>query len=77
MAEQGYFFQYMLYAAVLHRHLKATLGENYSWERCFGGIRYYFLRGIAAGGAEPVFADRPSEALLDEFSEALGMGEER
>ena len=73
MAKEGYFFQYLLYSVVLHRFLKETMGADYSWNRNFGGVRYYFLRGIAAGGEEPVFADRPSEVLLDRLSSALGL----
>ena len=73
MASCGYFFQYLLYSVVLHRHLQATLRERYSWERNFGGARYYFVRGIAAGGAAAVFADRPSEELLEELAKALGL----
>lgn len=73
MASAGYCFQYLLYAAVLHRFLKETLGPDYTWERNFGGIRYFFLRGIAAGGAAPVFADRPSAALLDRVGACLGL----
>lgn len=72
MAKHGYFFQYMLYAAVLHSYLKQYLGEKYSYERHFGGIRYYFLRGLGKG-QKPVFEDRPTEALLDEFAKTLGM----
>lgn len=74
MASEGYFFQYLLYAVVLHRYLKETMGADYLWERHFGGVRYYFLRGIAAGGEEPVFADRPSAELLDRLGGALGLG---
>ena len=74
MAEAGYFFQYLLYSVVLHRFLKETL-EGYSWEKHFGGVRYYFLRGIASEGAAPVFADRPPEAMLDELAAALGIKE--
>ena len=74
MAEAGYFFQYLLYSVVLHRFLKETL-EGYSWEKHFGGVRYYFLRGIASDGAAPVFADRPPEAMLDELAAALGIKE--
>lgn len=73
MAKHGYFLQYLLYSAVLHRYLKETLGDAYSWERNFGGIRYFFLRGVAAEAAAPIFEDRPSEALLDELCAALGM----
>ncbi len=73
MAVEGYFFQYLLYSAVLHRFLKETLGTDYSWEKHFGGVRYYFLRGIAAGGTAPVFADRPGKRLLDRLCKALGL----
>ena len=72
MAREWYFLQYLLYSAVLHRFLKETL-EDYSWERNFGGVRYFFLRGIASGGAAPVFEDRPREALLDKLCVALGL----
>ena len=73
MAKEGYFFQYLLYSVVLHRFLKETMGTGYSWDRNFGGVRYYFLRGIASGGTAPVFEDRPGEALLDRLSAALGL----
>jgi len=73
MAREGYFFQYLLYAAVLRTYLKETLGDGYSWERNFGGVRYYFLRGIAAGADGAVFADRPGERLLSKLAKALGL----
>jgi len=73
MAKEWYFFQYLLYSVVLHRFLKETMGESYSWDKNFGGVRYYFLRGIASGGTAPVFEDRPGEALLDKLSVALGL----
>ncbi|MBQ3289082.1 MAG: UvrD-helicase domain-containing protein [Kiritimatiellae bacterium] len=73
MATAGYFFQYLLYSAVLHRFLKETMGADYSWERNFGGVRYYFLRGIPSNGEKSVFSDRPSETLLDKLCAALGL----
>ena len=73
MASSGYFFQYLLYSAVLHRFLKETMGSDYSWERNFGGIRYYFLRGIPYNGEKAVFCDRPGEALLDRLCATLGL----
>ncbi len=78
MAKHGYFFQYLLYSAVLQSYLKNAMGKSYSWEKHFGGVRYYFLRGIAAADAAnvkiaPVFEDRPSENLLDELAAAFGM----
>ena len=73
MAGHGYFFQYLLYSAVLQCYLKGLPGFKYDWGQHYGGIRYYFLRGIAAGMEASVFEDRPGEALLDEIAEALGL----
>ena len=73
MAKAGYFFQYLLYSAVLHRFLKETMGADYSWERNFGGVRYYFLRGIPSNGEKSVFTDRPEEAMLEKLCAALGL----
>ncbi|MGN0852173.1 MAG: UvrD-helicase domain-containing protein [Kiritimatiellia bacterium] len=73
MARAGYFWQYLLYAVVLRRLLVDTMGDAYSWARHFGGVRYYFLRGVAAGRAASVFADRPGESLLKRLSAALGL----
>lgn len=72
MAAHAYFLQYLVYSAVLHRHLRDTL-PGYSWGRHFGGVRYVFLRG-AAIGRDAVYADRPDEPLLDDFATALGLG---
>ena len=73
MASAGYFFQYLLYSAVLHRFLKETMGADYSWDRNFGGIRYYFLRGIPFNGEKAIFCDRPGKSLLDKLCAALGL----
>ncbi len=73
MAKHHYFLQYLLYSAVLHRFLKETMGAEYSWEGNFGGIRYVFLRGVAAGAEAAVFSDRPSARLLDRIGAALGL----
>ena len=73
MASAGYFFQYLLYSAVLHRFLKETMGSGYSWECNFGGIYYFFLRGIPFNGNKAVFCDRPGEVLLDKLCASLGL----
>lgn len=73
MASAGYFFQYLLYSAVLHRFLKETMGAEYSWECNFGGIYYFFLRGIPFNGKKAVFCDRPGEVLLDKLCASLGL----
>ena len=73
MASSFYFLQYMLYSAVLHSYLKERLGADYDYERYFGGIFYFFLRGVAAEGDAPVFGDRPSLSLLEDLSKAFGL----
>lgn len=73
MASHGYFFQYLLYSAVLQRYLKDLAGFEYEWDRHFGGIRYVFLRGVCAGREAAVFADRPDEKLLDDIASVLGL----
>ena len=73
MASHGYFFQYLLYAAVLQRYLKDLPGFGYEWASHFGGIRYVFLRGVAVGKKAAVFADLPNKDLLDEIGVVLGL----
>ncbi|VEI45150.1 exodeoxyribonuclease V subunit beta [Actinobacillus equuli] len=38
--------QYLLYTLALHRYLRVRLGEQYEYERDFGGVAYLFLRGM-------------------------------
>ncbi len=71
MAAHAYFLQYLIYSAVLHRHLRATL-PGYDWSDHFGGIRYIFLRG-AAIHRTAVYTDHPSAPLLDDLATALGL----
>jgi len=42
----GYFLQALLYSVALDRHMKACMGESYSYERDFGGGYFLFLRGL-------------------------------
>ncbi|MDT0626851.1 exodeoxyribonuclease V subunit beta [Alteromonas sp. W364] len=41
-----YDLQYLLYSLALHKYLKATL-PNYQFEQHFGGVYYFYLRGMA------------------------------
>ncbi len=73
IASHGYFFQYLLYSAVLQRYLKDLSGFEYDWNRHYGGVRYVFMRGVGVGQQAAMFADRPSEQLLDEIGAVLGL----
>jgi exodeoxyribonuclease V beta subunit len=75
MHEHDYFLQYHLYALALDRHLRLRV-PDYSYDRCFGGIYYLFVRGMSPEhpGGTGVFFDRPSHALLQDLGSALGAG---
>lgn len=70
VAESHYYLQYWLYVLALHRHLRATLGERYEYERDMGGARYLFLRGIDAA-TQGVYARKPSFALIDALDKLM------
>lgn len=74
--ERGYDLQYHIYIVALDKYLRARLA-NYDYKKHFGGVRYIFLRGLAAEKPElGIFCERPSarkiaalSALLGEFKE--------
>jgi exodeoxyribonuclease V beta subunit len=63
MAHSHYYLQYWLYVLALHRHLK-TVKADYDYDRDIGGVRYLFLRGIAAA-TRGVYARKPSRVLIE------------
>ena len=46
MEKHNYFLQYYIYSAALNRYLKQRLGSSYSYEKHFGGVYYFFVRGM-------------------------------
>jgi exodeoxyribonuclease V beta subunit len=70
VAESHYYLQYWLYVLALHRHLRASLGERYDYERDMGGARYLFLRGIDAA-TQGVYDRKPSFALIDALDKMM------
>jgi exodeoxyribonuclease V beta subunit len=72
IAEHDYDLQYLIYGVALHRWLHQSLGTDYDYARDFGGIRYLFLRGMAADVPGcGVFADRPPQALIESLDTLL------
>lgn len=65
MLNHRYDLQYLLYSLALHRYLRSRLGENYDYERDFGGIAYLFLRGMNGEKNHGVFFDKPKKALIE------------
>ncbi len=71
MAGGSYTAQALIYAAALHRHLRARL-PGYDPAHHFGGVYYLFLRGMTPDApGRGVLHIRPPTDLLDAFSAAL------
>lgn len=59
-AIEGHLFnlQYYIYTVALHKYLQIRLPGTYDFDRHFGGVFYFFLRGISAGKSDTgVFYD--------------------
>jgi exodeoxyribonuclease V beta subunit len=67
-----YYLQYHLYTVALHRYLSTRLA-GYRYDRDFGGVYYFFLRGLDPSSTvrRGVFHDRPLSGLIEELSTAI------
>jgi exodeoxyribonuclease V beta subunit len=60
MSAHHYHLQLHLYTVALHRYLRWRI-SNYDYDRAFGGVFYFFLRGMDPNHPERgVFHHRPS-----------------
>jgi exodeoxyribonuclease V beta subunit len=61
MAESDYHLQYQLYAIAALRWLRQSLGDRFDPQRHWGGVFYFYLRGMGRAGGEGIYhvpADR-------------------
>ncbi|AHG77927.1 exodeoxyribonuclease V subunit beta [Mannheimia varigena] len=72
MGRQRYDLQYLLYTLAVHRYLKARLGDNYDYERDFGGVAYLFLRAMNGEDTSGVYLDKPCKKLIEEMDLLFG-----
>jgi exodeoxyribonuclease V beta subunit len=71
MAEEYYFLQYHLYAVALDQLLRLRV-PDYDYKRHFGGVYYFFLRGIQGPGAETgIYFTLPDAGLVTGLRELL------
>jgi len=66
IAKERYHLQFSLYTVALDAHLSRCLGQDWDYERDFGGVYYLYLRGF---GTHPedrhgAFFHRPSAAFV-------------
>ena len=72
MHHSAYTLQYLIYSVALHRWLGTRL-SGYRYEQHFGGVYYFFLRGMhPAHPASGVFFDRPEHLLIEDLDALVG-----
>lgn len=67
IGKSRYDLQYILYTLAIHRYLKFRLGNNYDYDKDFGGIAYLFLRGMNGTSNSGVYFEKPSKQLIEEM----------
>jgi len=70
MDAAGYHLQYKLYTVALLRWLQHVFGDRFDADRQFGGVFYFFLRGMKPGSANGVYFVSPDELGSLEHLEA-------
>lgn len=78
MLDDFYFLQYHLYTVAVHRLLHQRI-DGYRYDRDFGGVFYFFLRGVtgAASDGAGVYFDKPDHALISALDHLLIAGQKR
>lgn len=74
MVKADYILQYHLYSVALHRYLANRLAD-YDYERHFGGVYYFFVRGVDEKEGSGIFFDRPDAALMRDLDDLLLLAE--
>jgi len=69
MEKHNYFLQYYIYTTALHRYLKQRLGNGYGFDERFGGVYYFFVRGMSPGRGNGVFTDRPGKGMIEKLDQ--------
>lgn len=71
MQQSYYDLQYLLYSLALHRYLQAKL-EGYKPALHFGGVYYFYLRGMSPDAATGIYHKQIGEALLGQLDALFG-----
>ena len=61
MDAAGYHLQYKLYTVAVLRWLKQAFGDRFDADSQFGGVFYFFLRGMGTGNGNGVYFVSPTE----------------
>jgi len=74
MDHADYHLQYKLYAVAVLRWLKQAMGDQFDPERDFGGVFYFYLRGMGRGEGTGIYHVPPDElGSLEQLEEEIAM----
>jgi len=74
MNHADYHLQYKLYTVAVLRWLKQALGDRFDPERDFGGVFYFYLRGMGRGEGNGIYHVPPDElGSLEQLEEEIAM----
>ncbi|MDH3348415.1 MAG: hypothetical protein OEM02_10025, partial [Desulfobulbaceae bacterium] len=76
MLEHRYDLQYLIYTLAIHRYLRTRI-PDYDYDRDFGGVYYFFLRGMSpdSGADKGVYQVKPDLQLIEELDRCCGAEE--
>jgi len=73
MAEANYHLQYKIYAVAALRWLRQSLGRRFDPERHWGGVFYFYIRGMGGTAGDGIWFVRPEEmGSLQELEAEVG-----
>lgn len=74
MNHADYHLQYKLYTVATLRWLKQVLGDRFDPERHFGGVFYFYLRGMGSGNGDGIYHVPPHElGPLDQLEQEVAL----
>ena len=76
MKRHNYHLQYLIYTVALHRMLKKD-NPDYTYEKNFGGVYYFFLRGVDCEKTRGVFFTRPDQVLIEKIDGFMSVSNEK
>lgn len=71
MAENNYHLQYMIYSYAVQKYLGHRIGNQFDYERDFGGVIYLFVRGMRKGENTGIFFRKPKRNQIGKMKEIL------
>jgi len=70
MKSEHYILQYHIYLTAVDKYLQLRY-KGYSYQKNFGGVYYFFLRGIDGKSDSGVYFERPSVEMVKRLREVL------